>query len=441
MCTFLIALIFMVGMYFLYGKYMDRIFQTDKTRPVPCVTHADGVDYVPLPTWKVFLIQFLNIAGLGPIFGAVMGAMYGPVVFLWIAFGTVFAGAVHDYFSGMISIRSGGKSLPEIIGRELGLTAKQVMRVFTVFLMVLVGAVFVSGPADLLTSLTGGAVDYRIWVALIFCYYIIAALFPIDKIIGKVYPLFGVALLCMALGVLAALFFHTGNMVELTPETFRNMHPDAAKLPIFPMLFITVACGAISGFHATQSPLMARCIKTEHDGRKVFFGAMIIEGIVALIWAAAAMAFFNGTSGLHEFMAANKNNAAAVVNAISNHWLGSVGSVLALLGVVAAPITSADTAFRSARLMIADMFTYSQKTLVKRIVVAAPLFIASFVILQLNFDVIWRYFAWGNQTLAVFTLWAITAYLFRAKKNYWVALVPAVFMTAVCITYILVVVL
>jgi carbon starvation protein CstA len=428
-------------MYFLYGKYMDRIFQTDNARPVPCVTHADGVDYVPLPTWKVFLIQFLNIAGLGPIFGAVMGAMYGPVVFLWIAFGTVFAGAVHDYFSGMISIRSGGKSLPEIIGRELGLTAKQVMRVFTVFLMILVGAVFVSGPADLLTTLTNGAVDYRIWIAVIFCYYIIATLFPIDKIIGKVYPVFGMALLFMAFGILVALFFHAGNMVELTPENMRNMHPNAGKLPLFPMLFITVACGAISGFHATQSPLMARCITTENDGRKVFFGAMIIEGIVALIWAAAAMAFFNGTSGLHEFMAANKNNAASVVNAISNNWLGSVGSVLALLGVIAAPVTSADTAFRSARLMIADMFNYSQKTLIKRIAVAAPLFILSFIVLQLNFDVIWRYFAWGNQTLAVFTLWAITAYLFRAKKNYWVSLIPAVFMTAVCFTYILVVIL
>ena len=438
MITFVVAITFMVGMYFLYGKYVDRVFKLEKDRPMPCVTHADGVDYVPLPTWKIFLIQFLNIAGLGPVFGAIMGAMYGPAVFLWIALGTIFGGAVHDYFSGMISIRSGGKSLPEIIGNELGLTAKQVMRIFTILLMVLVGTVFVSGPAGLLTELTHHVIDFRIWTALIFCYYIAATLFPIDKIIGKIYPVFGFALLFMALGILTALALHPAGMTELSPANLRNMHPNAAALPLFPMLFVTVACGAISGFHATQSPLMARCIKTERDGRKVFFGAMVAEGIVALIWAAAAMAFFKGVPGLHQFMANNSDNAAVVVNAISSEWLGTAGSVLALLGVIAAPITSADTAFRSARLIIADMFNFSQKSLWKRLAVSAPLFLICFVLLHVNFDVIWRYFAWSNQTLAMVTLWAITVYLFKSKKNYWLALIPALFMTAVCVTYILI---
>jgi carbon starvation protein CstA len=428
----------MVGMYFLYGRYVDRVFKPAKDAAMPCVTYADGVDYVPLPTWKIFLIQFLNIAGLGPIFGAIMGAMYGPVVFLWIALGTIFGGAVHDYFSGMISIRSGGKSLPEIIGNELGLTAKQVMRVFTVFLMVLVGTVFVSGPAGLLTELTNHVIDFRIWTALIFCYYIAATLFPIDKIIGKIYPVFGFALLFMAFGILIALAQHAADMPELGLAGVRNMHPKAAALPLFPMLFVTVACGAISGFHATQSPLMARCIKTEHAGRKVFFGAMVAEGIVALIWAAAAMAFFKGVPGLQSFMANNGDNAAVVVNAVSGQWLGTVGSVLALLGVIAAPITSADTAFRSARLIIADMFNFSQKSFWKRLAVSAPLFLACLVLLQVNFDVIWRYFAWSNQTLAVVTLWAITVYLSKSKKNYWLTLIPALFMTAVCVTYILI---
>jgi carbon starvation protein CstA len=438
MITFVVAIIFMVGMYFLYGKYVDRVFKPEKDRPVPCVLYADGIDYVPMPTWKIFLIQFLNIAGLGPIFGAIMGAMYGPVVFLWIALGTVFGGAVHDYFSGMISIRSGGKSLPEIIGNELGLTVKQVMRVFTILLMILVGTVFVSGPAGLLTELTRHVIDFRIWTALIFCYYVAATLFPIDKIIGKIYPVFGSALLFMALGILVALALHPADMTELNLTNLRNMHPNAAALPLFPMLFVTVACGAISGFHATQSPLMARCIKTEHAGRKVFFGAMVAEGIVALIWAAAAMAFFKGVPGLQNFMAENNENAAVVVNAISGQWLGTVGSVLALLGVIAAPITSADTAFRSARLIIADMLHFSQKSIWKRLLVSAPLFLACFILLHVNFDVIWRYFAWSNQTLAMVTLWAVTVYLFKAKKNYWLTLIPALFMTAVCVSYILI---
>ncbi|MDR3133622.1 MAG: carbon starvation protein A [Prevotellaceae bacterium] len=441
MISFLIALLFMVAMYFVYGKYVDKVFAPDKNRPTPAYTLTDGVDYVPLSNKRIFLIQFLNIAGLGPIFGAVMGAMYGPVVFLWIVFGTVFGGAVHDYLSGMISLRTDGKSLPEIIGDQLGWTVKQVLRGFTVLLMILVGVVFVSGPADLLTKLANGAVDYRIWVVVIFCYYIMATLFPIDKVIGRIYPVFGFALLFMAISILAVLLFHPGNMTELTIANLGNKHPDAAELPLFPMLFITVACGAISGFHATQSPLMARCLKNEADGRKVFFGAMVAEGIVALIWAAAAMAFFNGLDGFHSFMKANNNSAAIVVDKIAHGWLGSFGAVLALLGVIAAPLTSADTAFRSARLMMADFLNFSQKKLRSRIMVSAPLFAVCILLLLLSkesFDVIWRYFAWCNQTLAVFTLWAITVYLAKMRKNYYITLFPALFMTAVCTTYILI---
>ncbi|MDR1406050.1 MAG: carbon starvation protein A [Prevotellaceae bacterium] len=441
MITFFIALVFMVAMYFVYGKYVDRVFTPDGNNPTPAYTLTDGIDYVPLSNKKIFLIQFLNIAGLGPIFGAVMGAMYGPVVFLWIVFGTVFGGAVHDYLSGMISLRTQGKSLPEIIGDQLGLTVKQIMRVFTIILMVLVGVVFVSGPADLLTKLAGGAVDYRIWVAIIFCYYIAATLFPIDKIIGRIYPVFGFALLFMAVSILAVMLSHPGSMPELTWANLGNRHPDAATLPLFPMLFITVACGAISGFHATQSPLMARCLKNEADGRKVFFGAMVAEGIVALIWAAAAMSFFNGLDGFHTFMKANGNSAAIAVDTIAHGWLGAFGAALALLGVIAAPLTSADTAFRSARLIIADFLNFSQKKLRSRIAVSLPLFAACFLLLllsQKSFDVIWRYFAWSNQTLAVFTLWAVTIYLARARRNFYIALIPALFMTAVCSTYILI---
>ncbi|MDR3351285.1 MAG: carbon starvation protein A [Prevotellaceae bacterium] len=441
MISFSIALVFMVAMYFIYGKYVDRVFTPDRNRPTPAYTLTDGVDYVPMSNKRIFLIQFLNIAGLGPIFGAIMGAMYGPVVFLWIVLGTVFGGAVHDYFSGMISLRTNGKSLPEIIGDQLGWTVKQVMRGFTVLLMILVGVVFVSGPADLLVKLLDGAVDYRIWVAIIFCYYILATLFPIDKVIGRIYPVFGFALLFMAVSIFVMLLFHAGSMTELTVANFGNRHPDAAKLPLFPMLFITVACGAISGFHATQSPLMARCLKNEADGRKVFFGAMVAEGIVALIWAAAAMAFFNGLDGFQDFMKENNNSAAIVVDTIAHGWLGAFGAALALLGVIAAPLTSADTAFRSARLMIADFLNFPQKKLRSRIIVSIPLFALCTLLLlmsQAHFDVIWRYFAWCNQTLAVFTLWAITVYLAKARKNYYITLVPALFMTAVCTAYILI---
>jgi carbon starvation protein CstA len=436
MITFLVCLAILVGGYFLYGSYIERIFAPEASRETPAIAHPDGVDYVPLSSKKIFLIQFLNIAGLGPIFGAIMGAMYGPVVFLWITFGTLLCGAVHDFLSGMMSLRSDGKSLPELIARELGTTVGVVIRIITIVLMVLVGAVFLSGPAGLLASMTGVLPGYTGWVVLIFLYYVLATLFPIDKIIGRVYPVFGFALLFMAVGIMGAMLWHWAPVPELY-DNFGNLNPQSEQFPVFPMLFITVACGAISGFHATQSPLMARCIKTEADGRKVFFGAMVVEGIVALIWAAAAMSFFGGMESFQGYMAEHANSTADVVKEISSGWLGIFGGFLALLGVVAAPITSADTAFRSARLIIADIFGIEQRTFKNRILIAAPLFVCCIVLLNIDFGIIWRYFAWTNQTLAVFTLWSITLYLRRHGRNYFVSLLPAMFMTAVCTTYIL----
>ena len=436
MITFILSLTILVVGYFVYGKYVEGVFGPDTNRTTPAYDQTDGVDYVPLSTSKIFLIQFLNIAGLGPIFGAIMGAMYGPVVFIWIVLGTLLCGAVHDFLSAMMSVRDHGKSLPELIANELGGHTRTVLRILTTVLMILVGAVFLSGPAGLLTSMTDGLLSYTGWVVVIFAYYVIATLFPVDKIIGKIYPVFGLALLFMAIGIMVAMFYFQKDMPELT-EHLGNMHAKPDSYPIFPMLFITVACGAISGFHGTQSPLMARCIKNEKDGRKVFFGAMVAEGIVATIWAAAAMCFFGGIDELQGFMA-EKNNAAEVVKQISSNWLGTLGGFLALLGVVAAPITSADTAFRSARLIIADAFRVEQKSFRNRILISAPIFACCVFLLNVNFDIVWRYFAWVNQTLAVFTLWSITFYLQRLGKNCYITFFPALFMSAVCISYILI---
>ena len=363
MITFTLCLLALIIGYFTYGRFMERVFGPDD-RKTPALTKADGVDYIPLPTWKIFMIQFLNIAGLGPIFGAIMGAKFGISSYLWIVFGSIFAGAVHDYFAGMLSLRNGGESLPEIVGRYLGLTTKQVMRGFTVILMILVGSVFVAGPAGLLAKLTPESLDATFWIIVVFAYYILATLLPVDKIIGKIYPIFAVALLFMAVGIVVMLYVHHPALPELW-DGLQNTNPDAAVLPIFPIMFVSIACGAISGFHATQSPLMARCMTSERHGRPVFYGAMITEGIVALIWAAAATYFFH-ENGMEE------NNASVIYS-----------------------LRDAD-----------------------------------------GFNMIWRYFAWANQTLAVFTLWTITVYLVRSKKPYWITLIPALFMTAVCSTYI-----
>ena len=445
MISFCIALAALIIGFFTYGKFVERVFGIDPDRKTPAIANPDGVDFVPLSGWKIFMIQFLNIAGLGPIFGAIMGAKFGTSSFLWIVFGTIFAGAVHDFMAGMISLRHNGESLPETIGRYLGVTAKQIMRFFTVILMILVGVVFVAGPADLLAMLTPQNLDSTFWIFVIFAYYILATMFPIDKIIGRIYPAFAVALIFMAIGILFMLFISFPDIPEIT-DGLSNKSEDPENNPIFPMLFISIACGAISGFHATQSPLMARCMTNERQGRYIFYGAMVTEGIVALIWAAAATYFFSpeGQAFFHITEPEKVNgNSAVIVNIISNGWLGMVGGALAILGVVAAPITSGDTAFRSARLIVADFLHMEQRSICKRLLICLPLFLVAILILIYNlsdpagFEKIWRYFAWSNQTLAVFTLWAITIYLSRKGKPYWITLIPALFMMAVVITYIL----
>lgn len=434
MISFTCCLLALVAGYFAYGKFIEKIAGIDPGRVTPAFARQDGVDFLPLPTWKIFMIQFLNIAGLGPIFGAILGAKFGSASFLWIVLGSIFAGAVHDFLVGFLSMRKGGASLPEIVGMYLGGGFKQFMRAFTILLMVLLGVVFVAGPAGLLASLTPESLDTLFWVIVIFLYYVLATLLPIDKIIGEVYPLFAMALLFMAVGILAMLYVHHPGLPEFS-EGFANKHPQG--LPIFPIMFVSIACGAISGFHGTQSPLMARCLKSEKHACPVFYGAMITEGIVALIWAAAATCFYH-ENGMEE------GNAAVIVDAITKDWLGAVGGVLAVLGVIVAPVTSGDTAFRSARLIVADFLHLEQKNMAKRLLISVPLFLVAIAILvyslkdQAGFDRIWRYFAWTNQMLAVFTLWALSVFLRRENKRYVVTLVPALFMTMVCSAYIFV---
>lgn len=437
MVSLLLSIATLIVGYFIISKICERIFAIETTRPTPAISHADGVDFVPLPLWKIFLIQFLNIAGLGPIFGAVAGAMWGPVAFVWIVLGSLFAGGIHDYFSGMLSVRHHGENITEISGRYLGNGVKQFMRVFSVVLLIMVGTVFIMGPAKILVGITDGSSNLLFWLVVIFAYYILATLLPIDKIIGKIYPVFGVALLFMAVGILFMMVYNNLAIPEITFSNLQNMHHEGDRFPIFPFVFVTIACGAISGFHATQSPLMARCMTSEKQGRSVFFGTMVTEGVVALVWAAISMSFFGGIDLLNNEMAASGGNAALVVNQVSNSLLGKLGGILALLGVVAAPITSGDTAFRSARLIIADLFKFKQGPILNRLIVSMPLFIIAFLLLNLDFSIIWRYFAWTNQTLATIVLWTITAYLIREDKFYWIALIPAVFMTAVVSTYIL----
>ena len=432
MISFLLSVAALLAGYFVYSKIVDRAFGADPARKTPAVEIADGVDYVVLPTWKIFLIQFLNIAGLGPIFGAIAGALWGPAAFLWIVFGSIFAGGVHDYFSGMLSIRHKGASVPEVVGQYLGGGFQNFMRIFSVVVLVLVGVVFVTGPAALIAGLTPPALDKQFWVYVIFAYYLLATFLPIDKLIGKIYPIFGILLLIMAIGVIGGIFIGGYKIPEIT---LANLHPK--KLPIWPLMFITIACGAISGFHSTQSPIMARCLSNEKHGRAIFYGAMIAEGIIALIWAAAAIAFFGSTGELGAQMGAN-GGQGWVVSTISKTLLGPVGGVLAILGVVACPVTSGDTAFRSARLTIADVFGYKQGPVLNRLVITLPLFAIGFSLTLIDFNVIWRYFAWSNQTLAMIVLWAAAMYLAVNKKLFVIAAAPATFMTAVSITYILV---
>lgn len=437
MVTFFICLALLVVAYFSYGAYLDRVCRIDSKAEVPSTRLYDGVDYIPMPRWRIFLIQLLNIAGIGPIFGAIMGACFGPVVFLWITFGGIFVGAMHDYLSGVILLRNDGLSLPEIVGRYLGDEIRQFMRLISLVLLVLVGVVFMRSPASILDDLVP-VIPYWGWVAIILVYYFIATMLPIDKLIGKVYPLFGAALIFMAAGLAVVLFAGDYTIPELTFDTLRNFQINKEGMPILPTLFITVACGAVSGFHATQSPLMARCMNNERESRVIFFGSMITESIIALIWASIGMAFFHGPDSLVAAMAEHGNNAAWAVTTIASATLGTIGGMIALFGVVSAAITSGDTALRSARLIVADVLKIGQRSHLKRSAIAIPLFAIVVTLLFVDFDVVWRYFAWTNQSLSVVTLWVIVVYLRKHNSNIWVALPAAIFMTYICISFVFV---
>lgn len=461
MVTFTGALVLLIIGYLIYGTVVERTFGADSRKEVPSRTDYDGVDFLPMPTWKVFLIQFLNIAGTGPIFGAILGILFGPAAYLWIVLGCIFGGAVHDYMVGMLSMRSHGASLPEIVGDELGYVPRIVVRVFSLALLVLVGTVFATTPAGLLAHMIGGDSllgSSVFWLIIIFAYYILATLLPIDKLIGRIYPLFGVALLVMAAGVGYGIFTAEGAVPELT-GAFTSHHP-ATEIPLFPGICITIACGAVSGFHATQSPLMARCATNEKYGRPIFYGAMVTEGIVALVWAAGTIKFADAFDvsalTIHEGFSADLTtpygrlwailtdggahgaNPAIIVNTICQTWLGKVGALLAVLGVIAAPVTSGDTAFRSARLIAADFLSFKQESVRNRILLSVPLFAASVALMYLDFSVLWRYFAWFNQTLAALALWAATIWLARRGRNYWIALIPSLWMTMVSLSYVMV---
>lgn len=447
MITFLTSILLLVAGYFVYGKVVERFIGVDPARKTPAYDREDGIDYMPMPTWKVFVIQFLNIAGLGPIFGAIMGAAYGPAAYLWIVVGCIFMGAVHDFFAGMMSIESSGANMPDITGKYLGKTMKGVMNVVVAFLLLAVGVSFVTGPSDLIASLTG--VNKEIWLYVIFAYYLMATLLPIDKIIGTVYPYMGAALLFMAVGVgvmlVAGDVKGTHEMIELTPATLKNWHFAPESNILVPMLFIVVSCGAISGFHSTQSPLMARCLKNEKYARPVFYGAMIAEGIVAMIWATAAMAYFGGPEGLNNAMSEGvmidgvltKVTPAIAVDMICKSWLGKVGAVIAVIGVVVCPITSGDTAFRSLRLTIADFFKSDQKPISRRLIVCIPIFALAYFCCKMDFSTVWNYVGIGNQLLATIVLWTSAAYLISCGKPHWMCSVPATFLSFVCVSYFL----
>ena len=450
MITFVVSIVLLIAGFFIYGKFVEKNFRPDPERQTPAVRLRDDVDYIPMPTWKVYLIQFLNIAGTGPIFGAILGILYGPAAFIWIVLGCIFIGSVHDYLTGMISIRKDGVNIPEIVGDVFGKGARLFLRIISLILLILVGAVFARTPANLIAGLTptvGFWGTGLFWLIIIIAYYILATLLPIDKLIGKFYPIFAACLLFMAIALMVCLFIHWPDI----PEFWQGLGNKGAavgltgmdKQPIFPCLFITIACGALSGFHSTQSPLMARCMENENEGRETFYGAMISEGIVALIWAAVASYFFfdGGAEASGSSLSAS---APEVVTKISKYWLGTAGSILAIIGVAIAPITSGDTAFRSARLILADAFHIDQKPKKNRLFIAIPIFAITLALLAFNiknedgFNIIWRYFGWANLALACFTLWAAVEFLLTKKKGavILVALIPAMTMTSICFAYI-----
>ncbi len=440
MITFLISIALLILGFVFYGRFIEKFFGADDSINTPAITQRDGVDFTPLPTWKVFTIQFLNIAGLGPVFGAILGAKYGQWSYVWIVFGCIFMGAVHDYFSGMLSLRNGGASVPELVGKYLGNGFRYLLRIFTLLLLVFVGVAFVSGPAGLLAYQTNGG--FEIWVYVIFAYYLLATLLPINKIIGKIYPFFAAALLLMAIGIAGAMIVNYFNgefsMGELSFSGLKNLHHNPEQNILFPMMFIVISCGAISGFHSTQAPMMARCIKKESYGRYAFYGAMIAEGIVAIIWATAAMNYFGDVNNLNEVMLVKEHNPAWIVNVISEDWMGKAGAVFVVIGVIVLPISTGDTAFRSARLTLADIFSYKQKSIKSRLIISVPLFVIGFILTQLEFSTIWKFLGLSNQILSVVMLWTIAMYLIRSGKKHWFLSIPAMFMTAVCVTYIFV---
>ena len=450
MVTFIVSIVLLVAAYFIYGKIVERFLDVDPSRKTPAYEKADGVDFQPMPTWKVFVIQFLNIAGLGPIFGAVTGAAFGPAAYIWIVVGCIFMGAVHDFFAGMMSIRNGGVNMPDITARYLGKGMKGFMNFVVIFLLLAVGVSFVIGPSGLLQNLTG--LDKEVWLYIIFGYYILATLLPVDKIIGSIYPFMGAILLFMAFGVGIMLVVGdlngTHEMVELTPAMLRNWHFAPESNVLVPMMFIVISCGAISGFHATQSPMMARCLKNEKHARPVFYGAMIAEGIVAMIWATAAITYFGGPEGLNNAMTETgtlvngvlvKNaQAADIVDMICKSWLGKAGAVIAILGVVICPITSGDTAFRSLRLSLADLLKYDQKPVAKRLLVCLPIFVVAFFFCKVNFSTAWNYLGIANQILAALVMWTGAAYLISKGKPHWMCSVPAAFLTFICASFLVI---
>jgi len=439
MISFILGVAALILGYLIYGKIAEKVFAIKPEKKTPAVRLNDGVDFVPMASWKTTLIELLNIAGTGPIFGAIAGALFGPAAFAWIVFGCIFAGAVHDYMVGMLSVRNDGANISEIVGKYLGKGPLYIMRVFSVVLLIFVGVVFVTTPAQVLRTMFApdSTSFYYIVIAAIIIYYILATLLPIDKLIGRIYPIFGACLFIMAVGI-TFMMFYTGEIKNIPEFSFTNLRPDKGAnimARIFPFLFITIACGAISGFHATQAPLMARCMKNEKEGRMIFYGAMILEGIIAMIWAAATMSHFN-VAGVETAV-----KAPVIVTQTSVGYMGWIGGILAVFGVVACPITSGDTAFRSARLTIADVFKFDQKPIRNRLAVAIPIFAVGILLVLFaissadNFNVIWRYFSWSNQTLATIALWAVSAYLAKTGKFYWFTLLPSAFMTVVVTSY------
>jgi len=450
MITFIVSILLLIAGYIIYGKVVERFLDVEPSRATPAYTKTDGVDFSPMPTWKVFVIQFLNIAGLGPIFGAVTGAAYGPAAYIWIVVGCIFMGAVHDFFAGMMSMHNGGVNMPDITSKYLGKRMKGFMNVVVVFLLLAVGVSFVIGPSGLMQNLTG--IDKEIWLYVIFAYYIIATLLPVDKIIGSIYPFMGAVLLFMALGIGVMLVVGELNgsheMVELTPAMLKNWHSNPQANMLVPMMFIVISCGAISGFHATQSPMMARCLKNEKYARPVFYGAMIAEGVVAMIWATAAMAYCGGPEGLNNAMTdvgteingqiIRNAQAADLVDIICKSWLGKAGAVIAIFGVVICPITSGDTAFRSLRLSLADLFRFDQKPIIKRLAVSLPIFVVAFFFCKVDFSTAWSYLGIANQMLAALVMWTGAAYLINKGKPHWMCSVPATFLTFICVSFIMI---